>query len=89
MSMKKNKIVAALFAALLFSAKSAFACAACAGQSDSDLAKGMNWGIFTLLGVVVVVLGGIGAFFIYLVRKSSATATAMPADALSQTTSQI
>ena len=29
--------------------------AACYGHSDSPLAKGMNWGIFSLLGVVVCV----------------------------------
>jgi hypothetical protein len=32
---------------------SLFACAACYGKSDSPLASGMNWGIFTLLGVIV------------------------------------
>ena len=74
---------------LLFSANSVFACAACAGKSDSDLAKGMNWGIFTLLCVVVVVLGGFGAFFIYLVKRSAAYPPAMSAEALSQTTPQI
>jgi len=50
------------------------ACAACFGQSDSNLAKGMNMGIFSLLLVVVSVLGGIASFFIYLARKSSAVA---------------
>ena len=52
----------------------ASACAVCYGKSDSKLAEGMNWGIFTLLIVVVMVLGGIGAFFIYLARRSSALA---------------
>lgn len=50
---------------------SALACAACYGQSDSPLAAGMNWGIFTLLGTIVLVLGGVAAFFIYLARKSA------------------
>ena len=48
------------------------ACAACYGQSDSPMANGMNWGIFTLLTVVVGVLGSIAAFFIFLARKSAA-----------------
>ena len=48
------------------------ACAACYGQSDSPLALGMNWGIFSLLGIVVAVLGGITAFFIFLVRRAAA-----------------
>ena len=47
------------------------ACAACFGRSDSDLARGMNWGIFSLLAVIVSVLGGIGGFFIFLARKSA------------------
>jgi hypothetical protein len=50
------------------------ACAACAGQSDSPMATGMNWGIFSLLAVVGVVLGGVAAFFIYLARRSAAIA---------------
>lgn len=49
------------------------ACAACYGQSDSPMANGMNWGIFTLLVVVVGVLGSIAAFFIYLARKTAAS----------------
>jgi hypothetical protein len=49
----------------------ALACAACYGQSDSPMAQGMNWGIFSLLGVVVLVLGGVASFFVYLARKSS------------------
>jgi heme/copper-type cytochrome/quinol oxidase subunit 2 len=36
------------------------------------MAKGMNWGIFSLLAVVVVVLGGVAAFFVYLARRASA-----------------
>ena len=55
------------------------ACAACFGQSDSPLAKGMNMGIFSLLAVIVSVLGGIAAFAIYLVRRSAALASAPPA----------
>jgi hypothetical protein len=35
------------------------------------MAKGMNWGIFSLLAVIVMVLGGIAAFFIYLARRAA------------------
>ncbi len=49
-----------------------FACAACYGKSDSAMAVGMNWGIFTLLGVVVPVLGAFLTFLIYVIRKSEA-----------------
>ena len=51
--------------------RSASACAACFGRSDSKLAQGMNMGILSLLVVVVFVLGGFAAFFVYLVRRSS------------------
>jgi len=50
------------------------ACAACYGQSDSPLAKGMNWGILSLLAVVVMVLGSIAACSIVLARRSAAVA---------------
>jgi len=61
------------------------ACAACYGQSDSPLAQGMNWGIFSLLGVVVCVLATIASFFVFLGRRSAAQSaraeeTARPAE---------
>ena len=56
-----------------------FACAACAGQSSDAQAIGMNWGIFTLLAVVALVLGSVGAFFVYLVQRAAAAARALPA----------
>jgi hypothetical protein len=64
-----------LLAALLMAAapQSALACATCFGKSDSDLARAMNWGILSLLAVVVFVLGGIAAFFIYLARRAAMT----------------
>lgn len=49
---------------------SAWACAACYGQSDSSMAAGMNWGIMSLLGVIVFVLGGVAGFFVFLARRS-------------------
>ena len=54
------------------SANVLFACAACYGQADGPMASGMNWGIFSLLAVVVLVLGSIAAFFIYLARRGAA-----------------
>ena len=60
--------------ALVLQPNSLRACAACAGQSDSAMAQGMNWGIFSLLGVIVTVLGGVAAFFVYLARRSAALA---------------
>ena len=46
------------------------ACAACFGKSDSPLAKGMNWGIMSLLCVVGVVLSIFSAFFVFLAKKA-------------------
>jgi len=55
------------------------ACAACFGQSDSELARGMNWGIFALLLIVVCVLAAISSFFIFLAhRAASIPATPAP-----------
>jgi len=56
---------------LLFHPGSLIACSACYGQSDSAMAKGMNWGIFSLLAVVLTVLGGIAAFFVFLARRAA------------------
>ena len=50
---------------------SLLACSACYGQSDSAMARGMNWGILTLLAVIVSVLGGIAGFFVFLARRSA------------------
>jgi lipoprotein signal peptidase len=64
--------------ALLLPAKT-FACAACYnnGAADSPLTDGMNWGIFTLLGVVITVLATILVFFVHIIRKGEAMAAAM------------
>ena len=49
-----------------------FACAACFGKSDSPMAHGLNWGIFTLLGVVTPVLGCFAFCFIRMINKEEA-----------------
>ena len=65
-----KKFLLATCALLALRAESVVACAACYGQSDSPLAQAMNWGIFSLLGIVVSVLTGITAFFVVISRKS-------------------
>ena len=67
---RKFLIVGAL--GMVFAPSSLFACAACYGRTDSPLAEGMNWGILTLLGVVLTVLSGILVFFVHIVRKEEA-----------------
>jgi hypothetical protein len=61
-----------------------FACAACYGKSDSPLASGMNWGIFTLMGVVVTVLATIAGFFVYIIRREAAQAAKAASENISE-----
>ena len=62
----------------------AFACATCYGANiDSPMADGMNWGIFTLLGVVGTVLASFLTFLVYIIRKSEALNAAAEASAKS------
>jgi len=73
MNLRKLKILAAgMFCALVLQPSPLFACAACYGASDSPMAKGMNWGIFSLLGVVAVVLGSITTFFVFIGKRAAA-----------------
>ena len=62
-----------------------WACAACFGASDSKLAIGMNWGIFSLLVVVVGVLSTIATFFIYLAKRAAMLAATAPGELSSAT----
>jgi hypothetical protein len=62
--------VALIMALMLAVPRAALACPVCFGQSDSPMAQGVNMGVFFLLGVVVVVLAGFAAFFIYLARRA-------------------
>ena len=62
----------AVFAGL-FSQQSVLACAACYGASDAPMARGMNWGILSLLAVIGAVLAGFAVFFVYLARRAAAS----------------
>ena len=70
MRLFRKMILAAALAA--FSPSPLFACAACFGKSSDPLAHGMNWGIFTLLGIVVLMLSSIATFFFFLSRREAA-----------------
>jgi hypothetical protein len=61
-----------LFAVAALAPSPLFACAACYGKSDSPLASGMNWGIFTLMGVILTVLTCITLFFVHVIRGEQA-----------------
>lgn len=81
MSCRKLKcVVAILLLELAFHPAPLLACAACYGQSDSPMAKGMNWGILSLLAVVVCVLSCFATFFVFLAKKSAAPAAKKTAD---------
>lgn len=70
MNVFRKLALAAAFAG--FSPTPLFACAACFGKSSDPLAHGMNWGIFTLLGIVVLMLTSIATFFFFLIRREAA-----------------
>lgn len=65
-------LLASIALATLLLPRTASACAACYGASDSPMAAGMNWGIMALLGMIVAVLGGIASCFFVLARRSAA-----------------
>jgi hypothetical protein len=67
---------AGTFLGLMMAGRAALACAACTGQSDSDMAKGMNAGIFVMLGFIGFMWCVATTFFVVLARKSAAVAKA-------------
>lgn len=46
------------------------ACSVCYGAPDAAQTRGMNFGIFTMLGVTGVVLGGFGGLFFCFARRA-------------------
>ena len=85
-SVEKRSFVRVLGAACLgalFAPQPLLACAACYGQSDSPMSAGMNWGILSLLGMIVFVLGGVAGFFVFLARRAVKAAALNGGGALS------
>jgi len=89
LGLEPRKLLSGLVVILASHPGALWACAACAGQSDSAMAKGMNWGIFSLLGVVAVVLGGVTSFFVFLGKKSAAVSAASVAAAKVESTDRL
>lgn len=83
------RVSAGLLLGVALSPQSVWACAACYGQSDAPMAQGMNWGILSLLGIIVLVLGGVAGFFICLARRAAELAVAAPRAPLAETTERI
>jgi hypothetical protein len=78
------KTISAVFALAALAPSPLFACAACYGKSDSPLASGMNWGIFTLMGVIITVLATIAGFFVYIIRREAALAAKAASENISE-----
>lgn len=72
---KKSGLLAALLGIALLQPVAAPACTVCFGGASNDaLTQGMGWGIFTLLCIILSVLGGVALFFVHVVRRSAAPA---------------
>ena len=67
---RKTRMLAALLCVWALNPGAVWACSVCYGDPDSGMAKGLVWGDGELLGVVMLVLGGITTFFVYLAKKS-------------------
>jgi hypothetical protein len=55
------------------------ACPVCFGDSNEPMAIATNYGIWFMLGVVVMMLTAFGAFFIHLMRRAKQLAASSPA----------
>jgi hypothetical protein len=73
-----NRLRALVVSGLLFlvSAPAVLACSTCFGDSSSHLTKGAMVGMSFLLAVILAVLGGVIAFFVFLARRSQMAAAA-------------
>ena len=45
-------------------------CAVCFGAPDDPMTKGMQWGIASLLFILIPVLGSVGSFFVFIFRRN-------------------
>jgi hypothetical protein len=57
-------------AAILVAQGEAHACPSCFGAPDSPQTEGIKWAILSLLGITGTVLAGVGAFVLYLRKKT-------------------
>lgn len=73
-----TNILWTVIAIVLAAPRSAWACAACSGRSDDAVAQGLNAAVFTLLAVLVVVLGTIVGSLAYLMRRAAKHPLALP-----------
>ncbi len=62
--------VTTLVMLVILSADTVLACPSCYGDPGSSEVQGMKWAIISLLGITGTVLGGVGAFFLYLRKRA-------------------
>jgi hypothetical protein len=67
----KGRIIVAISLFLGTSAGQALACAACYGAPDAKTSEHMAVAIWVLMGVVMTVMGGVGAFSFHLWRHAN------------------
>ena len=71
MSRRITNLVLFTVAGLMLVPHEVLACPICfSGDPDSQLAQGMNWAVFTLLGVTGGVLSGFVGFIFHLIKRS-------------------
>jgi uncharacterized membrane protein YqhA len=70
MSSTFQKLLLALVLAAL-SIQPAAACAACYGDPDAPMSRGLTWAILALCAVVGVVLSGVVMFFVHVGHQSA------------------
>lgn len=66
----RRSTVAALVLAASLLPRAVLACAVCYGASDAPQTRGMNFGIFTMLGVTGVVLSSFGGMIFCFARRA-------------------
>jgi hypothetical protein len=72
MKIRACAVRALVFLALIALRPEVQACGVCFGKSDSsNMAKGMNMGIFVLLLCIGIVLATLSTFFVFLAVRSS------------------
>lgn len=67
----KNKYLWIAMSVVLAAPQSAWACAACSGRSDDVMAQGLNWAVFTMMLVLLTVLGSLVGFMAYLISRAA------------------
>jgi len=67
----KHRTLWIVMSLMFASPQSAWACAACSGRSDDTMAQGLNAAVLTMLVVLVMVLGFLGGFMAYLIRRAA------------------